>query len=73
LKGVCTRCGGKVSLTVYRGTIEKYLEVANDLVKKYDLGAYNVQRLFLLQEEISSLFTESAEERKRQPSLGQFI
>lgn len=73
LKGVCPRCGGKISLTVYRGTIEKYLEVARDLVKRYDLGVYNTQRLFLLHEEINSLFADTAEERKKQPSLGQFI
>jgi DNA polymerase II large subunit len=73
LKGLCPRCGGKISLTVYRGTIEKYLEVANDLVRRYELGVYNVQRLFLLQEEIRSLFSESAEEKKKHPSLGEFI
>jgi len=72
LKGVCMRCGGKLSLTVYKGGVEKYLTVAQDLVKRYKLGAYHEQRLLLLKEEIDSLFSEP-EEKKKQPSLAQFV
>jgi DNA polymerase II large subunit len=57
---------------VYRGTIEKYLDLARDLVRRYDLGTYNVQRLVLLQEELKSLFREETEEKK-QPALADFI
>ncbi|MGD0688894.1 MAG: DNA polymerase II large subunit [Candidatus Bathyarchaeia archaeon] len=72
LKGVCPRCGGKLSLTVYRGSVEKYLTVAQDLVKRYNLGKYHEQRLLLLHEEINSLFNEQ-EEKKKQPTLAQFV
>ena len=72
LKGVCPRCGGKIAMTVYRGTIEKYLDMARDLVRRYDLGAYNAQRLMLLQEELKSLFREESEPEK-QPALADFI
>jgi DNA polymerase II large subunit len=72
LKGVCPKCGGKIAMTVYRGTIEKYLDLARDLVRRYDLGTYNAQRLLLLQEELKSLFREEAEEKK-QPALADFI
>jgi len=72
LKGVCPKCGGKIAMTVYRGTIEKYLELARDLVRRYDLGTYNAQRLLLLQEELKSLFREDIEEKK-QPALADFI
>jgi DNA polymerase II large subunit len=72
LKGMCTRCGGTLALTVYRGSVEKYLDVAQDLVKRYRLGAYHEQRLILLRDEIESLFSEQ-EERKRQPTLAQFV
>jgi DNA polymerase II large subunit len=71
LKGACTKCGGKLSLTVYRGGVEKYLTVAQDLVKRYNLGQYHEQRLTLLREEIDSLFNE--QEEKKQPSLAQFV
>jgi DNA polymerase II large subunit len=72
LKGDCPRCGGKLSLTVYRGSVEKYLTVAQDLVKRYHLGKYHEQRLLLLHEEINSLFNEQ-EEKKKQPTLAQFV
>ena len=72
LKGACPRCGGKLSLTVYKGGVEKYLIVAQDLVKRYDLGQYHVQRLLLLRQEINSLFNEH-EEKKKQPTLAQFV
>ena len=43
LRGVCPRCGGKISLTVYRGTIEKYLEVAKELILKYGAGRTDLE------------------------------
>lgn len=72
LRGVCPKCGGKITMTVYRGTIEKYLDLARDLVRRYDLGTYNAQRLLLLQEELKSLFHEESEEKK-QPALADFM
>jgi DNA polymerase II large subunit len=71
LKGSCPRCGGKLSLTVYKGGVEKYLTVAQDLVNRYNLGRYHTQRLILLRQEINSMFNEP--EEKKQPSLSQFV
>jgi DNA polymerase II large subunit len=71
LKGVCPRCGGKLVLTVHRGTIEKYIEIARDLVKRYDLGKYHEQRLMLLEDEIESLFM--GEDKTKQKALGEFM
>ncbi len=75
LVGVCPKCGGKITMTVYRGTIEKYLDLARGLVRRYDLGIYNSQRLLLLQEELKSLFREEADEsqEKKQPALADFM
>ncbi len=56
LQGKCTECGSEITLTVYRGGIEKYLETANKLVKKYDISNYYAQRLSLFKDEINSLF-----------------
>jgi len=71
LKGVCHRCGGKLVLTVHRGTIEKYVEVARDLIKRYDLGKYHEERLQLIEDEIESLFVQ--EDGKKQKVLGEFM
>lgn len=56
LKGKCPECGGALSLTVYRGGIEKYLEAARHIVDKYGLPRYYIQRLDMVEDEINSLF-----------------
>jgi DNA polymerase II large subunit len=56
LRGVCPSCGGKLTLTVYRGGIEKYLEAAQHLIDKYGLPRYYAQRIMLIKEEINALF-----------------
>ncbi len=56
LRGKCPSCGGQLTLTVYRGGIEKYLEAAEHLVEKYRLPRYYSQRITLVREEISALF-----------------
>jgi DNA polymerase II large subunit len=69
LKGKCTKCGGLLSLTVYRGGIEKYLAVARHLVEKYKLPRYYVNRLDLVGKEIITLFEGK---KPRQRSLESF-
>jgi len=71
LRGRCTECGGELTLTVYRGGIEKYLEEARNLIKKYNMSGYYAQRISLIEEEIKSIF-ESGEETK-QTSLSKFM
>ncbi len=70
LKGVCPECGGPLTLTVYRGGIQKYLEAANQLIRRYELPKYYAQRLTLVQEEINSLFDGK---KPKQISLKDFI
>jgi DNA polymerase II large subunit len=56
LRGKCPFCNGLLTLTVYRGGIEKYLEAAQRLVDKYALPRYYAQRISLIKDEITSLF-----------------
>lgn len=71
LRGICSRCGGKISLTVHRGAIEKYLDVAQNLVKNYKIGLYYQQWLELISDEIESLF--QGKHMKKQPELADFM
>ena len=57
-------------LTVHRGGIEKYLEPACQLVKKYGLSTYYGQRLALIEDEIGTLFEGK---KPKQISLSDFI
>lgn len=56
LRGRCPMCNGELTLTVYRGGIEKYLSAAGHIIKKYGLPKYYAQRILMMKEEISSLF-----------------
>lgn len=56
LSGVCTRCGGKLVLTISKGGIEKYLIMATDLADRYNIEPYIKQRLALIREEIENVF-----------------
>ncbi|MCS7115245.1 MAG: DNA polymerase II large subunit [Nitrososphaerota archaeon] len=69
LRGRCPMCGGELALTVYRGGIEKYLDAAEHIIKKYGLPKYYAQRVSLIKEEIASLFIDK---KPRQISLTDF-
>jgi len=70
LSGKCPECGGAVTLTVYRGGIEKYLEAAHQLIQRYSLSNYYAQRLSMVEEEIRSLFEGK---KPKQISLADFV
>ncbi|MEM3839498.1 MAG: hypothetical protein QXF01_02905, partial [Candidatus Micrarchaeaceae archaeon] len=56
LSGKCSKDGGKLLLTISKGSIEKYLQMAMDLAGRYDLDTYIKQRLELVKEEIDTTF-----------------
>lgn len=69
LRGKCPQCGGELTLTVYRGGIEKYLEAAEHIIRKYKLPKYYTQRVALVRDEINALFESK---KPRQISLTDF-
>lgn len=69
LKGKCPACGGQLTLTVHKGNIEKYLDAAEQIIKKYGLPSYYTQRILLVKEELSALF---GGKKSRQISLTDF-
>ncbi len=70
LRGKCFFCGGSLTLTVYRGGIEKYLDAAQQLIDKYDLPSYYAQRIALIKDEIGSMFDNK---KPKQFSLTEFV
>jgi DNA polymerase II large subunit len=69
LRGKCPFCNGSLTLTVYRGGIEKYLEAAQQLIDKYGLPNYYTQRIALIKDEIASMFDNK---KPKQISLTDF-
>ncbi len=70
LSGKCTKCKGKIILTVSHGSVEKYLKITRKLVEDYDLGSYLNQRLSLIEDTMNSLFIN---EKAMQSSLKDFV
>ncbi len=73
LSGKCRKDGGKLLLTISKGGIEKYLEMAIALAEKYDLEPYIKQRLILVKNDILETFGEAPEEKQKQFNLSNFI
>ena len=56
LSGTCSKCGGRIILTVHEGAVKKYLDVSHKIATEYDISDYTKQRLKLIDLEIQSLF-----------------
>ncbi|MFQ6076254.1 MAG: DNA polymerase II large subunit [Candidatus Bathyarchaeia archaeon] len=69
LSGRCPRCEGEIVPTVYRGGIEKYLDLAERLAERYGIRNYYHQRLELIRDELEALFKTKV----KQVKLGQFM
>ena len=69
LAGKCTKDGGRLLLTISKGSIEKYLDMAIGLAERYKLDPYIRQRLLLIKDEIAGFFEEAA---KADAVSGQF-
>jgi DNA polymerase II large subunit len=56
LRGVCTNCNGKLTLTVHEKSVKKYLEISKEIAKRYNISTYAQQRIKLVEKSIDSLF-----------------
>ncbi|HDI01245.1 MAG TPA: DNA polymerase II large subunit [Candidatus Bathyarchaeota archaeon] len=70
LSGRCDACGGELALTVHKGSVEKYLAIAERLVERYGIEGYLAQRLELIKKEIKALLGGRG---PRQVSLSDFM
>ena len=70
LCGVCTRCGGNLTLVVHAGSVRKYLEVSLRIAEEFNVSSYTKQRLELIAEDISEMFDN---ESTKQVGLSEFM
>ncbi len=74
LKGNCIKCNGKLTLTISKGGIVKYLDMAINLSNKYNVANYIKQRLQLIKKEIIAIFgDEENKEDEKQTNLVDFL
>ncbi len=57
LRGKCVACGGNLTLTVHESSVKKYLEISKRISQQYEVSNYVRQRISLIEEAITSLFT----------------
>ncbi|KAA0003973.1 MAG: DNA polymerase II large subunit [Thermoplasmata archaeon] len=57
LRGVCTKCGNSLTLTVHEKSIKKYLEPAKRVMEKFSIPEYTKQRIRIFEKSVESLFT----------------
>jgi DNA polymerase II large subunit len=64
LRGICSKCGGRIILTIHEGSVKKYLEASIKIAEEFKVSAYTKQRLELLSAEIASLFESDVSKQK---------
>ena len=70
LVGKCTKCGGRIVLTVAEGTVSKYLEPSIRLAEEYDLDSYLKQVIKMTKLRVESVF---GKEPVKQTTLTKFV
>jgi DNA polymerase II large subunit len=57
LRGKCLACGGNLTLTVHESSVKKYLEISKRISQQFNVSNYLRQRIDLIEDAITSLFT----------------
>ncbi|WP_318567945.1 DNA polymerase II large subunit [Salinigranum marinum] len=70
LTGECRECGGRVNLTVHRGSVNKYMETAIRVADEYDCRDYTKQRLEVLEKSLESVFEN---DKNKQSGIADFM
>ena len=70
LKGICTKCNGKIIFTISEGSVIKYLEPSISLSEKYDIDPYLKQTLQILKMRVEAVF---GKDKEKQEGLGKWF
>ncbi len=64
LQGHCLKCGGKIIFTISHGSVIKYVEPVDDLIRRYNVPAYLKQTVEITRKRIDSVFGRDAERQE---------
>ncbi|MFB6243018.1 MAG: DNA polymerase II large subunit, partial [Halobaculum sp.] len=70
LTGDCRECGGDVTLTVHRGSVNKYMQTATEVAEEFGCREYTQQRLEILNRSLESIFEN---DNNKPTSLGDYM
>ncbi len=60
LIGKCTRCGGKILLTISEGSARKYIEPSKRIMDDFKISSYLRQQFLLIEKESDAIFGKKA-------------
>ncbi|WP_311170472.1 DNA-directed DNA polymerase II large subunit [Halobellus ordinarius] len=70
LTGDCRECGGRVNLTVHRGSVNKYMDTAIHVAEEFGCREYTKQRLEVLERSLESVFEN---DKNKQSGIADFM
>ena len=70
LTGDCRECGGRMTLTVHRGSVNKYMDIAIEVAEEYGCRDYTKQRLEVLERSLESIFEN---DKNKQSGIADFM
>ncbi|MFB6127326.1 MAG: DNA polymerase II large subunit [Halolamina sp.] len=70
LSGECPACGGRVNLTVHRGSVNKYMDTAIRVAEEFGCRDYTKQRLEKLERSLESVFEN---DKNKQSGIADFM
>ncbi len=70
LTGDCRECGGRVNLTVHRGSVNKYMDTAIQVADEYGCRDYTKQRLEVLERSLERIFEN---DKNKQSGIADFM
>ncbi|MFD1687909.1 hypothetical protein ACFR95_01340, partial [Halolamina salifodinae] len=70
LTGDCRECGGRMTLTVHRGSVNKYMDIAIQVAEEFGCRDYTKQRLEVLERSLESVFEN---DKNKQSGIADFM
>jgi DNA polymerase II large subunit len=70
LTGDCRECGGRMTLTVHEGSVNKYMDIAIEVAEEFGCRDYTKQRLEVLERSLESVFVN---DKNKQSGIADFM
>jgi DNA polymerase II large subunit len=70
LTGDCRECGGRMTLTVHEGSVNKYMDIAIRVAEEFGCRDYTKQRLEVLEHSLESVFVN---DKNKQSGIADFM
>jgi DNA polymerase II large subunit len=70
LTGDCRECGGRMTLTVHEGSVNKYMDIAIEVAEEFGCRNYTKQRLEVLERSLESVFVN---DKNKQSGIADFM